>query len=192
MGVSVQWVRVDWTWVRSLDGARAVCDAAWAPIDFDLGERRFVCRDPRVVLVPQSFLLGSWKAAFWTAERWNLLRPEVDPDLRARIDRWLENLLPGVGDAEDGVLVADLCSEHDALDAGLLVAMSPESALATARAGRAMLFELPVLAPRFRAQGLDAHPWVPDWESFAGYLTEAHAVVADAAEDHQGLLGLQT
>ncbi|MBZ4322370.1 hypothetical protein [Streptomyces huiliensis] len=138
---------------------------------------------------------GSFKAHFWAGERWEDVREQAVPELRAALDTFLSGLfwdpydmaVPPAGTGPDAPGVRELFAEHGV---GLLVACPPDAVPVLAAAWAVAEPLLDGLDGPHTAHADSPGRWIPDHDAFAVLLREWAEVVREAHALGWGIVGL--
>ncbi|KAB7833073.1 hypothetical protein [Streptomyces mobaraensis] len=138
---------------------------------------------------------GSFKAHFWAGERWEDVREQAVPELRAALDVFLSGLfwdpydmaVPPAGTGADAPGVRELLAGRGT---GLLVACPPETVPVLAAAWAVAEPLLDGLKGPHTAHADAPGRWIADHDEFAVLLREWAEVVREAHARGWGIVGL--
>ncbi|MEU1351785.1 hypothetical protein [Streptomyces sp. NPDC005776] len=135
--------------------------------------------------------LGSYKAHFWTGERWEDVRDHADPFLRAELDTLLLGLIWQGMDGEASQTDPGFFSDDPALAYDLLLARSPDSVRGLAATWERVRPLLPGLRGAFDEHAAGAHGWAGTFEAFTDLLEDWGSVLSGTALRGWGIVGLR-
>ncbi|WP_199546824.1 hypothetical protein [Streptomyces sp. N35] len=207
MGVCMEVLIVDWTHLRSVPAGqrdRMVEEAAFGPdgaYDYDPPEG-WTWPDPdearwwaRYEFVAT---MTSYKAHFWAGERWEELRPFVDPPLRAALDQfgaplfWGDHNYTLLPPPEPPFTPAIVSRTADWLPrTATLLWLEPEDVTALRRFWVRAEPDLASLRAPFEQHVVEPIGWIEDFASFSRLVAEWGDVVSRAAERGWGIIGLK-
>lgn len=134
--------------------------------------------------------VGSFKAHFWTGERWESVRDHADPLLRAELDTLLLGLIWQGLDGEAEQLDPGFFHHDPAIAYGVLLARSPDSVRGLAETWERVRPLLGGLREAFDEHAAVPHVWVGTFDSFTDLLEDWGRVLSEAARRGWGVVGL--
>ncbi|MGX8903940.1 hypothetical protein ACR820_01435 [Streptomyces netropsis] len=134
--------------------------------------------------------LGSFKPHFWAGERWESVRDQADPLVRARLDALLLGLIWGGLDGEAEHVEQGFFCDDPAVTYGVLLARSPASVRDLAATWDEARPWLEGLRGAFGEHAAVAGGWVRDFEEFTELLEDWGRVLSEAARRGWGIVGL--
>ncbi|MBC9712952.1 hypothetical protein H9Y04_10265 [Streptomyces sp. TRM66268-LWL] len=207
MGVCMEVLIVDWSWLRPQPADRRgelVEVAAFGPedaYDYDLPEGWTWpegAEDRWWARYEFRSTMTSYKAHFWAGERWDKLRDFVDPPLREALDQfgaplfWGEHhheLLPPDQPPFSAAVVSHPDDWHR--EAGVMLWLRPEDVEVLRRFWAQAEPHLSSLRDPFERHLPELTGWIADFDSFARLVTEWGDVVSRAAEREWAVIGLR-
>ncbi|MER5279641.1 hypothetical protein ABT025_28450 [Streptomyces sp. NPDC002809] len=133
---------------------------------------------------------GSFKAHFWTGERWEAVRDHADPLLRAELDTLLLGLIWRGMDGEAEQVDPGFFHDDPAIAYGMLLARSPDNVRELAGAWERVRPLLGGLREAFDEHAAVPGAWAGTFDSFTDLLEDWGRVLSEAARRGWGVVGL--
>ncbi|MFJ5546263.1 hypothetical protein [Streptomyces sp. NPDC093225] len=198
MGVGIEVLIVDWARVEGMepDGRQdLLIDAAFGEAyGDDLHEHGWSCSaqpgEDWFRRYAFQNTLGSYKAHFWAAHRWDHMRELVEAQLRDVLDPFNDALFwHGLEDTTGAG--SGLPEEPSTWDVDLLLSRPPEHVPVICGWWRQAAPRLELLRAPFTQADPDHGGWITTFEAFARFLADWGEVVTEAERRGWGVLGLR-
>ncbi|OEJ29157.1 hypothetical protein AS594_01855 [Streptomyces agglomeratus] len=134
--------------------------------------------------------LGSFKAHFWAAERWESIRDHADPLVRAGLDTLLLGLTWRGLDGEAEHIDPGFFCDDPAVTHGVLLARSPDSVRKLATTSERVRPRLGELRGVYNEHAAVSQGWVSDFDAFTRLMDDWGHVLSEAARRGWGVVGL--
>ncbi|MFD3516045.1 hypothetical protein [Streptomyces sp. NPDC058657] len=137
--------------------------------------------------------LTSYKAHFWAGERWEKMRPAVEPGPRNAMDEFSSSLFWGEYNWADTQppFTPSVPVREERWGREAMLWCPPEDVAVIHRSWVQVERGLPCLRAAFDRYAVVPSGWFPDFDSFAEFVSEWGDVVTQAALRGWGIIGLR-
>ncbi|MEU1369060.1 hypothetical protein ABZ454_23390 [Streptomyces sp. NPDC005803] len=133
---------------------------------------------------------GSFKAHFWTGNRWEDVRDHADPLLRTELDTFLLGLIWQGMDGEAEHIDPGFFSDDPTAAYGVLLARSPAGVRELAATWERVQPLLAGLRSAYDEHAAVPHGWADTFEAFTDLLEDWGNALSEAARRGWGVVGL--